>query len=152
MTWWPACAGSAGGAHGLLGKAREFIDLVRPSYLRSRSDNPRKALVSIINYLLIRLLYRMPLSDFQNVVFYPTTLVQSFQLEADSSFSGPEMMLKAYWRGARIVEVPIPFLPRQQGEAKGTRFAAIRASVRDVFKYWCQWVLLGRGDRWSKGR
>lgn len=120
--------------------------------LTKRSDTLGKAFVSICNYLLIRVLYRFPMSDYQNVVFFRTSLVQSLQIEADSSFACPELLLKCYWRGARIKEVPISFIPRVAGEAKGTRLGSIIKSARDVFGFWLKWVVLGGRGKVTKGR
>jgi glycosyltransferase involved in cell wall biosynthesis len=120
-------------------------------HLTKRSDTLSKAIVSISNYLIIRLLYRFPLSDYQNVVFYRTALIQSLKTEADSSFANPELLLKSHWRGASIKEVPISFIPRVAGEAKGTRLGSIMKSVRDVFGFWLKWVVLGGRGKVTKG-
>lgn len=116
-------------------------------HLNIRSDTVQKAFVSVVNYVLIRLLFRVPLSDYQNVVFYRTAFVQSLTAEAKSSFLNPELLLKAYWSGAAIAEVPIKFIPRTAGEAKGTRVRAIMASVSDILKFWVQWMVLGRRNK-----
>lgn len=121
-------------------------------HLSGRSDTMRKAFVSIINYLLIRFLFRIPLSDFQNVTFYPTKWIQSVEYEARSSFANPEGLIKSYWNNKTIIEVPIPFIPRAQGEAKGTRIKAIMNSVKDVFRLWFSWIVLGRRGTIKKGR
>jgi glycosyltransferase involved in cell wall biosynthesis len=127
---------------------RVLLGLVRlfgVKHITRRSDTIKKALVSVTNYLLVRALFRVPLSDFQNVCIYPTAMVQSMEKEANSSFLNPELLLKAYWSGYSIVEVPISFIPRQAGQAKGTQFRAICASVRDIFRLWVKWILLKRG-------
>jgi glycosyltransferase involved in cell wall biosynthesis len=129
---------------------RGLLGLFGIRHITRRSDTIPKALVSVINYLLVRALFRVPLSDFQNVCIYPTGLIQSMEKEAESSFLNPEMLLKAYWSGCSIVEVPISFIPRQAGQAKGTQIRAIRASVRDIFRLWVKWILLKRGP--SRGR
>jgi glycosyltransferase involved in cell wall biosynthesis len=120
-------------------------------HITRRSDTIPKALVSVINYLLVRALFRVPLSDFQNLCIYPTRLIQSMEKEAESSFLNPEMLMKAYWSGYSIVEVPISFIPRQAGQAKGTQFRAICASVRDIFRLWVKWILLKRGQSRRRG-
>jgi glycosyltransferase involved in cell wall biosynthesis len=120
-------------------------------HITRRSDTIPKAIVSVINYILIRILFGVPLSDYQNVVFYPTKLIQSITFESRSSFSNPEGLFKAYWQGASIIEVPISFLPRQGGEAKGTRVRAIANSVGDIFRLWFKWVILGKRDTPRKG-
>src|SRR5437867_9113697 len=63
--------------------------------LRGRSDTVRKAVISYTNYLLVRVLFRMPVHDFQNVTVFPRRLIQSISLESESAFTNPECMLKA---------------------------------------------------------
>jgi len=118
---------------------------------RGRSDNPYKALVSLVNYLLIRTLFRLPLRDYQNVTVYPRRLIQALPLETESSFTNPECLLKAWWAGATIKEVPIPFIKRDRGIAKGTRPLAILAAVTDILHWWWRWNVLRRKQiaRWQ---
>lgn len=115
-----------------------------------RSDNARKAIVSVINYALVRFLFRFPLHDFQNVTFYKRQLIQAADLETASSFTNPECLLKTYWKRAVIKEIPIDFIPRKKGKAKGTRLKAIFASIRNILKYWFKWIVLGK--RKDKGQ
>ena len=85
------------------------IPVIRSIYrIKSRSDNLQKAVVSLSNYYLLRLLYGVKFHDFQNVTFYPAALVQSLTLVGKSSFINPELLLKTHARGARFLEVPIP--------------------------------------------
>ena len=121
-------------------------------HLTKRSDTVPKAIVSVINYFLIRLLFRVPLSDFQNVTFYPTRWIQSIKYEAKSSFANPEGLIKSYWNGMSIKEVPINFIARNKGEAKGTKLKAIITSVMDIFKLWFKWVVLGRREFIKQGK
>ena len=89
--------------------------------VQQRSDNPYKGLVSVVNYRLIRTLFRLPLGDYQNVTVYPRRLIQSVTLETESAFTNPECLLKTWWRGATFKEVPVPFVKRQRGRGTGTR-------------------------------
>jgi hypothetical protein len=109
-----------------------------------RSDTAYKGLVSLVNYWLIRLLFRLPISDYQNVTVYPRQLIQSVSLESESSFTNPECLLKTWWRGARFLEVPVPFVKRQKGIGKGTKPRAVLAAIADILYWWSQWLLLGR--------
>lgn len=128
-----------------------LCELFGGRHLSRRSDTVSKALVSVINYVLIRALYRVPLSDYQNVVFYPTKLVQSLPMESNSAFINPELLIRAYWTGARIAEVPVAHIARDKGEAKGTRLPAIWAAVKDVFSYWFRWTVLGQLNKLRRG-
>jgi len=129
-----------------------ILKLFGIKHLTKRSDTIPKAIVSMINYILIRLLFRIPLSDFQNVTFYPTKWIQSIKFEANSSFVNPEGLIKSYWNGMLIKEVPINFVPRGKGEAKGTKLTAIANSVTDIFSLWFKWVVLGRREFIKEGK
>jgi hypothetical protein len=108
--------------------------------------------VSISNYLLIRVLFQLPVRDCQNVTVYPRALIQSVKLESESSFTNPECLLKVWWRGITIKEIPVPFIKREKGKAKGTRVKAIVAAITDILHWWVRWILFGRrGDR-HRGR
>lgn len=117
-----------------------------------RSDTSWKGLISHTNYRLVRLLFQLPLNDYQNVTVYPRALLQSFEFETDSSFMNPELLLKAWWSGASFREVPVPFIKRQHGVAKGTRWTSIVRSVRDIFYWWMVWIVLGRRAKKGTGR
>ena len=128
-----------------------FLKLFGIKHLTKRSDTISKAVISVINYSFIRILFRIPLSDFQNVTIYPTKWIQSVQYESKSSFANPEGLIKSYWAGKSIKEVPIDFIPRGQGEAKGTRIKSIMASVQDILRLWFKWIALGKRGRIQKG-
>ena len=128
-----------------------LLKLFGVKHITRRSDTLTKAIISVINYILIRCLFNVPLSDYQNVVFYPTELIQSIMLESNSSFTNPEGLMKAYWKGASIVEVPISFLPRRSGEGKGTQPRAIMNSVGDIFRLWFRWIILKKEEVAPKG-
>jgi glycosyltransferase involved in cell wall biosynthesis len=129
------------------------LDTTSPrAMIGDRSDNPYKGLVSVVNYGLVRLLFGLPLRDYQNVTVYPRRLIQSVTLESESAFTNPECLLKTWWRGATFKEVPVPFVKRRQGRGTGTRPRAIVAAIRDILYWWVRWILLGqRADR-GRGR
>jgi glycosyltransferase involved in cell wall biosynthesis len=117
-----------------------------------RSDNAYKGLVSVVNYRLVRTLFRLPLDDYQNVTVYPRALIQSVTLETESAFTNPECLLKAWWRGATFKQVPVPFVKRREGRSKGTRPRAIVAAISDILYWWTQWIVLGRRTDRGRGR
>lgn len=117
-----------------------YIPVLRSIYrVRTRSDDFPKAIVSLSNYYLITILFGVRFQDFQNVTIYPTKLIQSVELNANSSFLNPECLLRTYQTGASYIEVPIKFIPRQGGEAKGTKLTAIARSVRDILLAFLTW-------------
>ena len=117
-----------------------YIPIIKSFFrLRTRSDNLKKAIVSLVNYYLIKILFGANFSDFQNVTFYPTRLIQSVLLKSTTSFVNPECMLKTYSLNKTFIEVPINFLPRIAGQAKGTRLNSIVRSVKDIIYFWLRW-------------
>jgi len=117
-----------------------------------RSDNAYKGLVSVVNYRLVHMLFRLPLDDYQNVTVYPRALIQSVALETESAFTNPECLLKTWWRGAVFKQVPVPFVKRQRGRGTGTRPRAILAAMVDIIYWWAQWIVLGRRTDRGRGR
>jgi dolichol-phosphate mannosyltransferase len=126
--------------------------LSAPGMLTRRSDNAWKGFVSVTNYRLVRFLFRLPFHDFQNVTVYPRRLIQSVRLETESPFTNPECLLKTWWKGATFKEIPVPFIKRQLGQAKGTRLKFLYASVRDILYWWIQWIVLGNREDRGRGK
>ncbi|MDP2922440.1 MAG: glycosyltransferase family 2 protein [Candidatus Omnitrophota bacterium] len=129
-----------------------MLKLLGMKHLTRRSDTVQKAIISVINYALLRILFRVPLSDFQNVTFYPTKLIQSIKLEAKSAFANPEGLFKCYWMGKSIKEVPINFIARDKGTAKGTNLKSITNAVYDIFLLWFKWIVLKKRGKVKKGK
>ena len=119
--------------------------------LRNRSDSFYKGFVSLANYTLIRVLYRLPFDDFQNVTICPTRLAQPLRLESEGSFTNPEVMMKLYWGGASFLQVPVLFQKRGRGKGTGTRAGAILQSIGDIVGNWVRWVVLGNSASRRKG-
>lgn len=111
--------------------------------VRKRSDSLYKGIVSLTNYALIRVLFRLPFDDFQNVTVCPTRLAQRLPLVSEGSFTNPEVMMKLYWSGASFLQVPVPFQKRNRGTGTGTRIGAIARSIFDIVRSWFLWVVLG---------
>jgi glycosyltransferase involved in cell wall biosynthesis len=107
---------------------------------------PRK-LTTIVNYWLIRLLFGIPMSEFQNVKVVKRSIMDRIRLEAESGFVNAEIGIKAFYLGARIKEEEMTFHARRGGESKGARPALLWRTIRDVLTFWFRWVVLGRVPR-----
>jgi glycosyltransferase involved in cell wall biosynthesis len=131
-----------------------YIPVVRSIYrVRTRSDDFLRAIVSLANYYVLRILFGLNVHDFQNIQFHRTKTLQSFDLRGESSFLGIEMMIRARSIGLNMIEVPIGFLPRTKGVSKGIRLRAIWKSCRDISRNWFAWGWRFRLERrGSKGR
>jgi hypothetical protein len=110
--------------------------------------NPwQRKLTTFGNYWLIRILFGIPMSEFQNVKVFRRALMDSITLEADSGFVNAEIGIKAYYMGARIKEVAMTFQPRRGGGSKGAPPALLWRTLADVFGLWFQWVVRRRAPR-----
>jgi len=99
---------------------------------------------SVINFHLIRFLFRVPAHDFQNVTFLRWDFLKNIKFDSASSFTNPECLIKAYYAGARIKEVRMRHMDRKSGRAKGGRVSTVIAAVLDIWKCWFLWLFSGR--------
>jgi len=82
--------------------------------------------------LLIRVLYRIKVTDVGPFRAIRRPLLESLQMREPTYGWPAEMLVKAARRGARIVEVPISYRPRHGGESKvsGTLRGTVLAGYR----------------------
>lgn len=99
---------------------------------------------SAINYNLIKMLFNVPIHDFQNVTFSRWSFLKDVHYDSSSSFTNPECVIKAYYSGKRIKEVLMKHMDRKKGKAKGGRPSAVLHAVRDIFKCFLLWKVLRR--------
>jgi glycosyltransferase involved in cell wall biosynthesis len=125
-----------------------YIPVLRSIYrVRRRSDTFYKAVISLGNYYVLRILFGVHFQDFQNVTFYRTQTVQALPLVGRTSFINPELLLRSYYSGARFVEAPIRFISRKEGVGKGTRPRVVIRSIIDVVRNWLAWGMRQRSRR-----
>ena len=97
-----------------------YIPVVRSIYrIRRRSDSLMRALVSLTNYYLLRILFGCKFYDFQNVTFYRRQHIAGIDIRGTGAFSNAKLLITTYDKGLSYLEVPIRFIPRRRGRAKG---------------------------------
>jgi glycosyltransferase involved in cell wall biosynthesis len=122
-----------------------YIPVVRSIYrIQRRSDTLYKAVISLTNYYILRVFFGVRFHDFQNITFYPTRIVR---VGGAHVLVNPELLLKAYYRGARFIEVPIRFIKRDLGVAKGTKIKTVMRSFADTARNWIAWGMSYRLKR-----
>lgn len=116
------------------------IPVIKSIYrVKSRSDDMFRALVSLGNYYVLRILFGLRFYDIQNVHIYPRTLLHQEPLKGNSSFLSGECLTRAWENDCSFIEVPIRFLPREAGEAKGVTIKTIWRSATDILWNWIKW-------------
>ena len=123
------------------------FDLVQGVRADLEANPWRGKLATTVNYWLIRALFRIRLSEFQNVKVLRRSLMDQIRLEARSGFVNAEIAIKAYYLGARIKEVEMTFQSRRGGQAKGAPPALLWRTFADVLRLWLRWVVRRRAPR-----
>ena len=107
--------------------------------LRSdRRDTPiLRRLISLINIGLVRLLFGMPIHQFQYICMYRTSFLQEIWIEyPNSAFIQAEVLIKARDMGYQLTEVEVRYVPRTSGRASGARLRLVLRSAYDMLHFW----------------
>ena len=101
--------------------AAEGADIVAGYTAGSRSDYTAfRNVVSWLNRTLLRLLFGLTLRNPNYIHLYRVSLPRELDLEfTGSALLFAEIFIRARRRGARVVEVPIRYIPRLGGAATG---------------------------------
>lgn len=129
---------------------RKYLDAARKAdvVVGNRSDirdySSFRRLVHYANIGLIRVLFQMPLHQYQYISLYQLATLNEMDIEyTGSAFFLAEILIKARALGARLVEIDIRYLPRRTGQATGARWRQIAITLRDLGRFWWRWVWLG---------
>jgi glycosyltransferase involved in cell wall biosynthesis len=115
-----------------------------------RGTSLARRAISLANIGLVRLLFWMPLHQFQYICMYRTRFLQEIEIDyIESAFVQAEILIKARDMGYELTEVEIGYIPRMSGRARGARLPLVLKSTYDLFHFWIRW--LGR-KRTTDGR
>jgi glycosyltransferase involved in cell wall biosynthesis len=104
-----------------------------------------RRMVSLVNIALVRLLFGMPIRQFQYICMWPTCLLHEIAVEyPDSPFLQAEVLIKARDMGYRLAEVEVTYLPRTRGHPTGGRTRMVLKSAYDLFHFWLRWLFRRR--------
>lgn len=107
-----------------------------------KANNFYQKILTVCNYLLIRVLFGLKLKAYQTLQFHRNTFLKQVIIEARSSFISPELLIKANKSGKSIKEVEITFHSRKAGQPKGGKPHQVLRSIKDVLKFWFLWIIL----------
>lgn len=118
-------------------EAAKNADIVVGNRSDMRDYAPFRLLVHYANIVLLRLLFRVPLHQFQYICLYRLSVLRALTITYwRSAFFHAEILIKAHRLGYRLVEIPIRYVPRQTGRATGASWRAIRNTVWDMVEFW----------------
>jgi glycosyltransferase involved in cell wall biosynthesis len=105
--------------------------LSRPDYTLYRHA------VSWLNGALLRLLFRLPVRNFNYIQLFRMAFLHGITLEfTGSAIVHAELLVRARRRGARIRQIPVRYRPRTSGRSTGARPSLILRTGRDMLRLW----------------
>ena len=94
-----------------------------------------RRLVSWVNRLLLRALFRTPVHDYNFVQLYRRSVLEGQPSISDAtSFITAEKIIRAHWSGLRVVEVEVPYHPRTEGTPSSANWRNIRRALADMMR------------------
>ncbi len=112
-------------------------------YRRDRSANSLyRKITSLVNYYLIRFLFKVKVSDFQFVQVYRKEILDNMTIAANHTFVPPEIIIKALHKGYKMREYKSIFYRREKGRAKCAHPKVILNTLCDTFKFWVKLKIL----------
>lgn len=91
---------------------------------------------SFTNYVILRLLFKVPIRDFQFCQLYKKHIVKTIHPVGKDVFVPPEMIIRAYDAGCKIVQYEAVFHPRKGGVAKYGKWKFLIATFFDQLRFW----------------
>ncbi|MHA1279975.1 MAG: glycosyltransferase family 2 protein [Candidatus Helarchaeota archaeon] len=107
-----------------------------------------RKLTSYSNYLIIRTLFGIPINDYNFVQLYKKEVVKSIPLFAKDVFVPPELIIKSYQAGYKVVEFKTTFHPRKAGKSKYGHFKYYFETFLDQLKFWFSMRILKKTKPW----
>lgn len=103
---------------------------------KDRSANsPFRKLTSIVNYMIIRCLFNLPIRDYQFVQLYRRTVLDNIEIQAKDVFVPAEIMIKLHDMGFRLIQEEATFHPREGGSANYGKMKYFIATFQDQIKF-----------------
>jgi len=91
---------------------------------------------SFTNYVILRLLFGVPIRDFQFCQLYRKHIVKTIHPVGKDVFVPPEMIIRAHDAGYKIVQYEAVFHPRKAGVAKYGKWKYLFATFIDQLRFW----------------
>ena len=134
-------------------KIVEGYDLVcgsryMPGGGKQDEDSEVKGMFSRFVGLSLRRLVGMPTHDTTNAFkMYRSEVLKSLSMEEAGFACSMEIAIKAFFRGAKITEVPTVWRGRTAGKSKFSLLKGCKGYLR-----WYAWALLSRQHRFTRGK
>ena len=120
-------------------EASKSADIVLGIRSDRRDSSPLRRLVSEVNILLIKILFRMRQRQFNFVTMYRRAIFRRFDVNSSSVFFHAEILIKARDAGFRISELEVRYVPRTHGKTSTSHPRVALATLREMLGFWWSW-------------
>lgn len=111
----------------------EDYDIIA-TYRKQRNDSLFRMFVTMVNRVLVNLLFGVMIKDVNWVKFYKRSVLNSVRIESVSPLIESEIVIQAVRSRFRMIEIPSSSLPRMTGKARGASFKHMTRSLLDLVK------------------
>lgn len=113
-------------------------DIVVAARMQHAGYTLYRKVVSYANRALLRLLFGLPLRDFNFVQLFKKEVLDAVEIRARSAgFIAPEIILRAHQQGFRIASVDIEYHPRMAGQPNCGKPSVVLGSLCELLSfYW----------------
>jgi len=114
----------------------ENCDIVQATSMIKKGENIKRKVISWGYNFLLRVLFGINIKDVNSgFKIFRADVLKGMKYISKSPFVDAEIFIKAGKRGARIVEFPLIFRPRRQGESSVSRLSIIFQTFSDMLRF-----------------
>jgi len=106
-----------------------------------------RKVTSLVNYIIIKVLFRVPFDDFQFVQLYKRDLVLQLKIDARDVFVPPEIIIKLHDSGANLIQYKTTFHARKAGKSKYYKLKYFIHTFLDQLRFFIKIRLLNKHDQ-----
>lgn len=114
----------------------EEADVVH-GYRIGKRESVLRTVYSYFYNLLIRVIFRYKANDINfAMTIFRREVLRKFSLHSNGSFFSAEFLLKSYFNGCRVLNVPVNFNHRKYGRSRLTSLDNILKIIYELIKYY----------------
>ena len=93
---------------------------------------------SKVFHIIFRLLYGVRLREISTSILWRKTVIQNILITATprSALIEPEVISKAWQKGYRFAQIPVPYYPRSGGSPKGANILMMFETFKELLRLW----------------
>lgn len=120
----------------------DTVDIVNGCRINYNESFKRRIYSKIYN-ALIRIIFGLKVRDVNFAMkIFKKSVIDSFKLKSEGSFISAELLIKAQCLGYKIMEIPVPYLPRSWGSSRLSSLSVIIKIIFEMIKFFSELMFL----------